>query len=123
MESDIENPVGKFYRRLKKIGDAGSSRLINRLQLLARLEAHSLARRDRNLSACPGIASNARFPWPHIKHSESTQFDAVAFCQRSFHAFKDSFDRQFGFGFGDSSLVYHFIDDVELYHKRLPAAR
>src|ERR1700730_1732076 len=90
--------------------------LVDRLQLLAGLEANRLARRNRYLGAGARVAPYAGLARPHVKHSKASQFNAVALGQRSSHAFENGFHGQFGLGFGNAGLVHHFIDDVELDH-------
>src|SRR5579863_3811379 len=93
---------------------------INRLQFFPGLEPHRLARWNRNLCAGARIAADAGFSRAHVEHAESPQLNAVAVGQRLLHALKDGFHCQLGFSLGDAGSGYHFVDDVELDHKRLP---
>src|ERR1700733_14090102 len=93
---------------------------IDRLQFLARFKAHSLPRRNGNLSPGARIASNAGFARTHVEHTESAQFDAVALSERLLHAFEHGFHSQLRFGLGNAGSIHYFVNDVELDHKRPP---
>src|SRR5215467_9695501 len=90
------------------------------LQFFAWLKTYCFARRNRNFSPGSRIAADASLAWTHVEHAKSPQFNTIALGQRLLHAFEDSFDGHFCFGFGDSGFVYDFVDDVELDHRRLP---
>src|ERR1039458_3374111 len=51
--------------------------LLQRLQLLAGLETHSLARRDGHLCASAGIAADTRLARANVEDPEATQFNAL----------------------------------------------
>src|ERR1700690_3234272 len=95
---------------------------VDGLQLLARLEAYRLAWRNGNLGASTRIAPDAGLTGPDVEHAKPAQFNAITLGERPLHAPEHSFHGQFGLGFSDSGLVHHFIDDVELDHRRLPPA-
>src|SRR5258708_1929463 len=95
---------------------------INRLQFLAWLEAHGLARRNGNLGSSARVATDAGLARAHIEHAESAQLNPIAAGQRILHALKDGFHGQLGLGLGDASPGDHFVDNVELDHERLPRA-
>ena len=42
--------------------------------------------------------------------------------ERFLHALENGLDGEFRLGFGYPGAVHHFVDDVELNHRRLPAA-
>src|SRR5579862_3288960 len=92
------------------------------LQFLAGLKAHGFPGRNRNLGAGPRVAPNASLSGANVEHAKSTQLNTVASGKRTLHALEDRFDGQFSLGFRDSSLVHHFIDNVEFNHRRLPRA-
>ena len=83
-----------------------------RLQFLAGLEAHRLARRNGDFRAGARVPSDAGLARPHIEDPESAQFDALAAAQGALHALEDRFYRHLRFGLRDSGLVDHLIDDV-----------
>ena len=90
--------------------------LIDGLQLLTRLEPDGLPRRNVYLRASAGIAPDSGLTWPDVKYAEATEFDPLTVAQRFFHAFKDSLHGQLCFGLGDTCLIDHFVDDIELNH-------
>src|SRR5256885_1270012 len=95
---------------------------VNRLQLLSWLEAYGFAGRDRNFRAGARVPSDAGLSRPYVEHAKAPQFNAIAFGECSLHAFENSFHGRLGLGLGDAGLVDHFVDDVELNHRRLPTA-
>src|SRR6476661_7578382 len=95
---------------------------VYRLQFLPWLETYSLAGGNGNFRAGARVPSDAGLSRTDIEHAKASQFDAISFGQRSLHAFKNSFHGQFGLGLGDAGLVDHFVDDVQLNHRQLPAA-
>src|ERR1700733_8768851 len=54
---------------------------IDRLQFLPRLEAHRLARRNRDFSTGARIAPDSGLARAHIKHAKPPQFNAIAVGQ------------------------------------------
>src|SRR5882724_2840661 len=97
-------------------------RLFDRLQLLARLESHSLTGWNRDFRTGSRVASDAGFARPYIEHAKASQFNAVTLSQGAAHALENSFDSQLSLGLGNAGLVDDFVDDVELDHWLLPAA-
>ena len=93
---------------------------INRLQFFSWLEAHGLARRNRDFRAGARVASDAGLARTHIEHAKSTQLNAMALGQRLLHALKDGFYRQLGLRLREAGSGYHFVDDVELNNERPP---
>src|SRR6476646_4714086 len=90
--------------------------LIDGLQLLTRLEPHGLPRWDIYFRAGAGIPSDPGLAWPDVKHAEAAEFNPLTLAQSLFHAFKDGLHGQLCFGLGDTCLIHHFVDDIELYH-------
>src|SRR5438477_6794505 len=95
---------------------------VNRLQLLSWLEAYRLTGRDGNLRSGARISSDTGFSRPDVEYPKAPQLNAIALGEGSLHAFENSFHGRLGLGFGNASLVDHFVDDVQLNHRRLPAA-
>lgn len=88
--------------------------LLKRLEFLAGLEAHGFAGRDGDFCARTRIAADAGFTGFHGKDAEAAEFDPVAMFQSPFHFFKHGLHGHFGLGLGDTGLVDHFVDDIEL---------
>src|SRR5487761_2341554 len=81
-------------RRRRSAADSRSSTqcvLFERLQFLAGLKAHCLARRDRDLGAGTRVASDAGLARAHVEDSEAAQLNSLAAPQGALHAFKDGF--------------------------------
>src|SRR5215470_8641141 len=78
------------------------SRLLDRLQFLAGLEADCFAGRDGDFGAGSRVASDAGLSGTDVEHAKATQFYAI------------------GFGLRDTGFVDDFVDDVEFDHVRLP---
>jgi len=95
---------------------------VNRLQLLSWFEAYGFAGRDRNFRAGARVPTDTGLSRPDIEHAKAPQFNAIAFGKGSLHALENSFHGRLGLGLGDAGLVDHFVDDVQLNHRRLPAA-
>jgi hypothetical protein len=93
--------------------------LVDRLQFLAGLEAHSFSRRDIYFSARPGIATDSGLARTNVKNAKTAQFNPISLGQRFLHSIEDGLYSQLCLGLSDSSLTYDFIDDVELDHERL----
>src|SRR5215469_13303524 len=102
--------------------DLRGKRLIDRLQLFSRLEAHSFARRNVHLSAGARVAPDTSLARPDIEDSKAAQLNAFAMGQSLFHAAEYGLDRQFGFCLGDAGFVNHFVNDVELNHRSAPSS-
>src|SRR2546423_1517249 len=93
---------------------------VDRLQFFPRFEPNRFSRRDVDFGASAGIASDAGLARPYVEHAESPQLDAFALGEGALHAFKDRFNRGFGFRFGDAGAIDDFVDDVEFDHALLP---
>jgi hypothetical protein len=91
-----------------------------RLQFLARLEAHSLAGRDANFLARARIPSDPRLARADIEHAKAAQLNAFSLAKRALHGFEDGFDSLFRLCAGHSGLVYYRVYNVELNHTSLP---
>jgi hypothetical protein len=84
------------------------------MQFLAGLEAHSLAGRDADLSACAGIAADAGFAGADAEDAKPAQLDAFARGESLFEAFEDAIDGCLGLGAGQARTLNHMMDDVLL---------
>jgi hypothetical protein len=113
------SPTGREPRGRQASPQPGS---VNRLQLLSWLEAYRFAGRDRNFRAGTRVPSDAGLSRPDIEHAKAPQLNAIAFGEGSLHAFENGFHGRLGLGLSDTGFVDHFVDDVQLNHRRLPAA-
>lgn len=93
-----------------------SSALIDGLQLLARLKPNGFTRRNIHFRTSARIAPDPCLARPHVKYAEAAEFNPLTLAQGFFHAFKNGLHGQLSFGLGDTGLVDHFVDDIELYH-------
>ena len=59
------------------------------MQILARLEAHRAARRNRNLSAGTRISANAGLPRTYVEHSKTSQLNPLSLGQCMLQTFED----------------------------------
>src|ERR1700722_12116007 len=115
-------------RHVSRVGGSRRDRgkidspLVDRLQLLARLEPNCFARRNRNFSASARITADAGLARSHVEDAKAPQLIAIALLQRPPHALENGFDSELGLGLGNAGLVHDFVDDVELDHGLLPAA-
>jgi len=82
------------------------------MKFLARLEADSLARSNRNLGPGPWIAADSRLTGSYIEHAESAKLYAVSIGQRFLQALKDCVDRGLGFHARQTGSFDYVMDDV-----------
>src|SRR5580692_9890382 len=101
-------------RPLSNCDETACSGLLQRLQLLTRLESHGLSRGDGNLRAGSRIPPDARLSRLHVEYAETTQLNAVALLERALHTLKDGFHRHFGLGLRDAGPVHNFVNDIQL---------
>ena len=74
------------------IAPGTASPSVDQVELFSRLEAHGLARRDRDLGSGARIASDSGFARPYIEHAKAAQLDAFPSRQRLLQALKDCVD-------------------------------
>ena len=72
-------------------------RLLQCLQLLARLEPDCFARRDGDFGSRSRVAADSGLARTHVEDAESPQLDSLALAQRVLHSFENGFDGHFGF--------------------------
>src|SRR5258708_5034035 len=90
-----------------------------RLQFLARLEAHSLAGRDADFLPRAWIPSDAGLARADVEHTESAQLDPLTLAKCALHGLEDALDSLLCFGSGHARLIHHCVNDVELNHTSL----
>src|SRR5947208_2499005 len=93
--------------------------LLQRLQVLAWLEAYGLSWRDVHFGSGSRISSDAGFPRLHGKHSETSQLNPIVGLESILHAVEDCVDRLFGFGLTDSRPLNDLIHKIEFDHWNL----
>jgi hypothetical protein len=86
------------------------------MQLFAGLEADRFARSDRDFGACSRIAADASLPWLDGEDAKTTQFDAVASNESSFHALEDCVHCSLCFGSWQASSLNHPLYQILLNH-------
>jgi hypothetical protein len=112
----IENKP--HLNREEKISQADSAS--ERLQFLARLEAHSFAGRDADFLARARIPSYSGLARANIEHAKAAQLNAFPLAEGALHGFEDGFDGLFRLCAGHSGFVYYRVHYIELNHTSLP---
>jgi len=87
---------------------------VERVQFLARLKTHCLARRNCDLGASPWITTDTRFTWAYGEDAKAAQLDPFATLQRIFQRLKNGFDRRFAFVAGQTRPLDYLMNDVLL---------
>src|SRR5215471_18783514 len=105
--------VTRRHDRSQRITIGGHNRrqLLKRLQLLARLEAHGLSRRDRDFGAGARVPSNTGLTGADIEYAEAAKLDSLTPAESSLHTLEHSLDGHLRFGLGDARLIDHFVND------------
>jgi gamma-glutamylcyclotransferase (GGCT)/AIG2-like uncharacterized protein YtfP len=92
--------------------------LLQRLQLLARLETNCLARRNRDLCASARIAADPGLARTNVENPKAPKLDPFTPAESALHAFKHGFDGHLRFRFGDARSIDYFVDDVQFDQSR-----
>ncbi len=93
------------------------------MQLFARLEAHRLPRRDRNLGSGARIAADSCLPRAHIEDPKSAELDPVASRKSPLQALKHRVDGCFRLVPRQAGLLDYVMDDVLFYQCGTPIDR
>jgi hypothetical protein len=93
------------------------------LQLLARLEAHGFARRDVDLFAGAGIATDAGLAGLDAEDAEAAELNTLAAAEGLLERFEHGFDGLLGLGTADVGRGDDGIYDVQLDHTSLRRIR
>jgi hypothetical protein len=96
---------------------SGRGACFNRVQFLARLEAHRLAGCDADLGAGTGIAADSGFAGADAEHTKSAQFDALAGSQSLLKALEDRIHSRLRLGAWKPGALDYVMDDV-LFNQR-----
>jgi hypothetical protein len=95
---------------------------LERLQVLAWLEAHRLAGRDVDFRTGSGIPSNAGLPWLDGEYAKASQFNPIVGFEGVFHAIKDGVYSLLCFRLAYTRSLYDLIDEIEFDHWNLRLA-
>ena len=95
---------------------------MQRVQLLAGLEADSLAGRNADFGAGARIAANAGFAGADAEDAKSAQFDALAGGQGLLQALEDRIHRSLCLGARETRALDYMMDDV-LFNQRVTSLR
>ncbi len=87
---------------------------MERMQFLARLEAHGFAGGDADLGAGAGIAADTGFAGADAKNAESAQLDALACGQSLFQTLEYRIYRGLRFAAGQARALDYVMDNVLL---------
>ena len=113
-----------WFRRVHKVLFCSGRRgVFQSLKFFAGLEANGFSRRDADLFAGAGIATNASFSGLDAEDAELAKFDALPAAEGALERLKDGFDGLLRFGAADVRLRDHCVYDVELDHDRPPRIR
>src|SRR5262252_2799108 len=113
-----------WFRRVHKVLFCSGRRgVFESLKFFAGLEANGFSRRDADLFAGAGIATNASFSGLDAEDAELAKFDALPAAEGALERLKDGFDGLLRFGAADVRLCDHCVYDVELDHNRPPRIR
>jgi len=91
---------------------AGRTAGLKRMQFLARLEAHSLARSDAHFGAGAWIAANPGFAGADAENAKSAQFNALSGGQGLLQALENRIHRSFCLGARQARALDYLMDDV-----------
>src|SRR6516225_10437459 len=113
-----------WFRRVHKVLFCSGRRgVFQSLKFFAGLEANGFSRRDADLFAGAGIATNASFSGLDAEDAELAKFDALPAAEGALERLKDGFDGLLRLGAADVRLRDHCVYDVELDHSRPPGIR
>jgi hypothetical protein len=85
------------------------------MKLFAGLEAHGFAGRNAHLGAGPGIASNPRLPWPHVKNPKTSQFNSLSLGEGALQGLEYRIHGRFGLIALQAGPLYHVVNNVLFY--------
>jgi hypothetical protein len=85
---------------------------LDRLQILAWLEANRFPRRDGNFLTSARISSDSRFSRFDGKDSKTSKLNAIILFQGYLHGFENRVDCHFRFGSGNSSSLDNLVNDI-----------
>ncbi len=92
---------------------------LQRLQVLAWLEAYGFSWRDIYFRTCPRVPADTGLSWLNGKYSEAAQLDPIIGLEGIFHAIEDRIHRLFRFGLTHSRPLNDLIHKIEFDHWNL----
>ena len=92
--------------------------LLQRLQLLARLETNCLARRNRDFGASARIAADPGLARTNVENAEAPKLDPFTPAECALHAFEHGFNGHLRFRFGDARSIDYFVNDIQFDQSR-----
>jgi hypothetical protein len=95
---------------------------LERLQVLAWLEAHGFAGRDVHFGTGSGIPSNAGLSWLDGEYAKASQFNPIVGLEGVLHAIEDGVYSLFRFRLAHTRSLYDLIDEIEFDHWNLRLA-
>jgi hypothetical protein len=94
--------------------EKGLASALERVQLLARLEANGLSGGNADLSPGAGVAADAGFARADTENAESAQLNALAGCESLLKTLEDRIHGCFGLGARQAGALNHVMNDVLL---------
>jgi hypothetical protein len=85
---------------------------LDRLQILAWLEADGLSRRNGNFFTGPRIPTDSRFSGLDRENAKATQLNTIIFFQGCLHGFENGIDGGFSLGSGNAGSLNNLVNDV-----------
>jgi hypothetical protein len=95
---------------------------LQRLQILAGLEAHGLSGRNIHFRSRSGIPADPRLAGFDGKDAKAAKFNPIVGFQSVFHAVKNGIDGLFGFCLTDARSLDNLIDKIQFDHWQPPSS-
>ena len=110
--ASIENSAG----RVNVLSMKQLQLLLQRLQILAGLEAYGFSWRDVDFGSGPGVASDTGLPRFYRENAEATQLNPIVGFKCILHAVEDRIDRLLRFGLANTRPLDDLIHKIEFDH-------
>ena len=107
------------YRACASPGRRRVPQRLQRLQVLAWLEAYGFSRRDIYFRTCTRVPPDTGLPRLYGKYSEATQLDPIIGLEGILHAIEDCIHRLFRFRLAHSCPLNDLIHKIEFDHWNL----
>jgi hypothetical protein len=89
---------------------------LERLQVLAGLEAYRLTGRDIHFRTGSRVSADTGLPWLHREYAEAPQFNPIIGFERILHAIEDSIHCLFRFRLAHSRPLNDLVHKIEFDH-------